>query len=180
MSSSSPGNSTGTSASSSPGISRPGSGEEPRLHAARSASGSRGSSAPASRTSSRCCRTCCGTGRTPTTARASRPSSSSRARSRTPCSSATSSGPSPRNTDVILFNIDSKADHRTGRDDLILRVFLKVLNEMQGYSGDHPHIAHMERYLEAKGKLEAFQAAYGKSTGLELGQGAGRLPVQPG
>lgn len=37
------------------------------------------------------------------------------------------------NTDVILFNIDSKADHRTGRD-LILRVFLKVLNELQGYS----------------------------------------------
>ena len=68
-------------------------------------------------------------------------------------------------TDVILFNIDSKADHRTGRD-LILRVFLKVLNELQGYSGDHPHIAHMERYLESKGKLEAFQAAYEALTGL--------------
>src|SRR4030042_5326499 len=40
------------------------------------------------------------------------------------------------NTDVILFNIDSKADHRSGRD-AILNVFLKVLNEMQGYSGDH-------------------------------------------
>jgi len=69
-------------------------------------------------------------------------------------------------TDVILFNIDSKADHRTGRD-LILRVFLKVLNELQGYSGDHPHIAHMERYLEAKGKLQAFQDAYRKHTGTE-------------
>jgi hypothetical protein len=68
-------------------------------------------------------------------------------------------------TDVILFNIDSKADHRTGRD-LILRVFLKVLNELQGYSGDHPHIAHMERYLESKSKLQAFQAAYEKYTGL--------------
>lgn len=34
-------------------------------------------------------------------------------------------------TDVILFNIDSKADHRSGRD-AILAVFLKVLNEMQG------------------------------------------------
>jgi hypothetical protein len=71
------------------------------------------------------------------------------------------------NTDVILFNIDSKADHgsSTGRD-LILRVFLKVLNELQGYSGDHPHIAHMERYLESKGKLKAFQAAYETHTGL--------------
>lgn len=71
-------------------------------------------------------------------------------------------------TDVILFNIDSKADHgsSTGRD-LILRVFVKVLNELQGYSGDHPHIAHMERYLESKGKLKAFQAAYEKHTGLD-------------
>ena len=85
------------------------------------------------------------------------------------------------NTDVILFNIDSKADHGSGTGrDLILRVFLKVLNEMQGYSGDHPHIAHMERYLESKGKLKAFHAAYEKHTGLELAQGAGRLPVQPG
>ncbi|MFM7073721.1 MAG: BREX system P-loop protein BrxC, partial [Planctomycetota bacterium] len=72
------------------------------------------------------------------------------------------------NTDVILFNIDSKADHgsSTGRD-LILRVFLKVLNELQGYSGDHPHIAHMERYLDSKGKLPDFHAAYRKHTGLD-------------
>ena len=71
------------------------------------------------------------------------------------------------NTDVILFNIDSKADHGSGRGrDLILRVFLKVLNELQGYSGDHPHIAHMERYLESEGKLEAFHSAYEKHSGL--------------
>ena len=44
--------------------------------------------------------------------------------------------------DTILFNIDSKADHRSGRNAL-LQVFVKVLNEKQGYSGDHPHIAHM-------------------------------------
>jgi hypothetical protein len=61
------------------------------------------------------------------------------------------------NTDVILFNIDSKANHRTGRD-LILRVFVKVLNELRGYSGDHP--------LESKGKLKAFHTTYEKHTGL--------------
>lgn len=66
-------------------------------------------------------------------------------------------------TDVILFNIDSKADHRAGRD-AILQVFLKVMNEMQGYSPDHPHIAHMERRLDSKGKLESFHAAYRKLT----------------
>lgn len=69
-------------------------------------------------------------------------------------------------TDVILFNIDSKADNKAGRD-AILSVFLKVLNETQGYSGDHPHIAHMERYLEHRGKLEQFQAAYRDATGTE-------------
>ena len=62
-------------------------------------------------------------------------------------------------TDVILFNIDSKADNRAGRD-AILAVFLKVLNELAGYSGDHPHIAHMERYLEGKGGLGIFHDAY--------------------
>jgi len=68
------------------------------------------------------------------------------------------------NTDVILFNIDSKADTRAGRD-AILAVFLKVLNEMQGYSPDHPHIAHMERYLDEKGKLEKFHEEFKKATG---------------
>jgi hypothetical protein len=67
-------------------------------------------------------------------------------------------------TDTILFNIDSKADHRDGRDAL-LQVFLKVLNEKQGYSGDHPHIAHMERHLEEQGKLDLFHKAYEQASG---------------
>ena len=62
-------------------------------------------------------------------------------------------------TDTILFNIDSKADHHGDRD-AVLRVFLKVLNEKQGYSGDHPHIAHLERYLGSKGKLADFHDAF--------------------
>ncbi len=62
-------------------------------------------------------------------------------------------------TSTILFNIDSKADHQAGRDAL-LQVFLKVLNEKQGFSGDHPHIAHMERHLEEKGLLATFHTAF--------------------
>ena len=62
-------------------------------------------------------------------------------------------------TDVILFNIDNKADNKAGRN-AILAVFLKVLNELAGYSGDHPHIAHMERYLEGKSRLGVFHDAY--------------------
>jgi hypothetical protein len=70
------------------------------------------------------------------------------------------------NTDVILFNIDNKASHKTGRD-AILQVFLKVLNEMLGYSPDHPHIAHMERYLDEKGKLQKYRDAYRTATGSD-------------
>ena len=69
-------------------------------------------------------------------------------------------------TDVILFNIDSKADSRAGRD-AVLAVFLKVFNEMQGYSGDHAHIAHMERHLENQGKLQQFQNTYREQTKAE-------------
>lgn len=69
-------------------------------------------------------------------------------------------------TDVILFNIDSKAGHGSGTGhDLILRVFLKVLNELQGFSGDHPHIADMERYLSGKGLFSKFEAAYQRISG---------------
>jgi hypothetical protein len=72
-------------------------------------------------------------------------------------------------TDVIIFNIDSKANARAGRD-AILSVFMKVLNEMQGYCPEYPHIAHMERYLDSKGKLAAFQDEYKRLTGHEWAQ----------
>ena len=69
-------------------------------------------------------------------------------------------------TDVILFNIDTKADNADGRD-VILRVFLKVFNERLGFSGDHPHIAHMERYLVKQGKYEEFKDAFKDETGAD-------------
>ncbi|PWC75519.1 BREX system P-loop protein BrxC [Azospirillum sp. TSH64] len=68
-------------------------------------------------------------------------------------------------TDVILFNIDSKAD--TGKEDPILTVFLNVFNELLGYSPDHPHIADMERWLDSKGKFHDFQVAYRDIAGAE-------------
>ncbi|WP_262386226.1 BREX system P-loop protein BrxC [Pseudomonas sp. WS 5021] len=67
-------------------------------------------------------------------------------------------------TDVLLFNIDSKADSGDGRD-AILRVFLKVFNERLGFCGDHPHIAHMERYLDDQGKFLAFKEAFAEASG---------------
>lgn len=67
-------------------------------------------------------------------------------------------------TEVILFNIDAKADSKSDRD-VILQVFLRVFNEKRGYSGDAPHIANMERYLEEKGVYDTFKAAFASSHG---------------
>ena len=68
--------------------------------------------------------------------------------------------------DVILFNIDSKASSNDSGNP-ILNVFLRVFNEHQGFSGDHPHIAHMERHLEQKGVYQAFKDAFKESSGSE-------------
>ena len=82
-------------------------------------------------------------------------------------------------TDVILFNIDSKADTRSGRE-AILSVFLKVLNELQGYCPDsspyRPYGAlsgreRPPRYLPAS-------VSRGQRPGM--GAGARCLPVSPG
>lgn len=66
-------------------------------------------------------------------------------------------------TDVLLFNIDSKAsDHSR---DAILQVFLKVFNEMRGYSPDHPHIAWLEQELDEKGVYAAFKDKFEETAG---------------
>jgi len=66
--------------------------------------------------------------------------------------------------DVILFNIDAKADSKLDRD-AILQVFLRVFNEKLGFSSDAPHVAEMERYLVSKGAYDAFKTAFAESNG---------------
>ncbi|MRI34253.1 BREX system P-loop protein BrxC [Endozoicomonas sp. OPT23] len=66
-------------------------------------------------------------------------------------------------TDVMLFNIDSRANTED-REDAILKVFLKVFNEKLGYCGDHAHIAHLERELDKRNQLEAFKAKFASLT----------------
>lgn len=66
--------------------------------------------------------------------------------------------------DVILFNIDAKADNKSERD-AILQVFIRVFNEKLGFSGDAPHIADMERHLVSKGVYDTFKAAFAASNG---------------
>ena len=69
-----------------------------------------------------------------------------------------------RQTDVILFNIDSRAN-TDDRENAILKVFLKVFNERVGYCADFPHIAHMERELDKRNQYPAFKAKFAELTG---------------
>lgn len=71
--------------------------------------------------------------------------------------------------DVILFNIDSKASSNDDGNP-ILNVFLRVFNEYQGFSADHPHIAHMERHLSQKGVYDTFKKAFEESSSLSWEQ----------
>jgi len=64
-------------------------------------------------------------------------------------------------TEVILFNIDSKgALGNKTKDDAILRVFLKVFNEHRGYYGDDYGVAEMEKYLDEQGLFDAFKEEF--------------------
>ncbi|ERL65760.1 BREX system P-loop protein BrxC [Schleiferilactobacillus shenzhenensis] len=64
-------------------------------------------------------------------------------------------------TDVVLFNIDSKAQTGAKNDEnAIISVFLQVFNEMQGFSSTNFWIAEMERQLSAQSKYDAFQEAF--------------------
>jgi hypothetical protein len=65
----------------------------------------------------------------------------------------------------ILFNIDQKSDAIGGdRGSPVLEVFVKVLNELQGYYAKLPYVAQFEADLDARGQLAAFKAAYQAAT----------------
>ncbi len=69
-------------------------------------------------------------------------------------------------TDVILFNIDSKADANSkNQKDSIVQVFQKVFDEHLGYFGSVPAIAEFERQLDQKGQYEGFKEAFAESSG---------------
>lgn len=68
----------------------------------------------------------------------------------------------------ILFNIDQKSDAIGGdQGSPILEVFVKVLNELQGYYAKQGHIAQFEYDLDQRGHLAPFKAAYATATGRD-------------
>jgi hypothetical protein len=69
-------------------------------------------------------------------------------------------------TDVVLFNIDSKADvHDADHRDSILKVFMKVFDEVQGFCADIPELAEMERFLSGRGLYDQFRDRYQQQAG---------------
>jgi hypothetical protein len=68
--------------------------------------------------------------------------------------------------DVILFNIDSKSDSdsRTNKE-LIVKVFNKVFNEMQGFCGSLPWLADLEGRMVKEGSYEAFKSRFQELAG---------------
>ena len=66
----------------------------------------------------------------------------------------------------LLFNIDQKFDGIGGTHEApILEVFMKVLNELQGYYGNQGYVAQFEHDLNKRGQFEAFKQTYQRVIG---------------
>lgn len=66
----------------------------------------------------------------------------------------------------LLFNIDQKFDGIGGTHEApILEVFMKVLNELQGYYGNQGYVAQFEHDLNKRGQFEAFKETYQRVNG---------------
>ncbi len=71
-------------------------------------------------------------------------------------------------TDVILFNIDSKStsDSKMNKE-AIKEVFMKVFNDYMGYCGSIPFLAEFEHKLDTDGRYEEFKAKFKEINGSE-------------
>ncbi|AEE90721.1 MAG: BREX system P-loop protein BrxC [Tepidanaerobacter acetatoxydans] len=71
-------------------------------------------------------------------------------------------------TDVILFNIDSKSDSDSkANKDAIVKVFMRVFYDMQGFCGSIPWVADLERQMTLDGTYDNFKAAFKEISGRE-------------
>lgn len=63
----------------------------------------------------------------------------------------------------LLFNIDQKYDGIGGTHEApVLEVFMKVLNELQGYYGNQGYVAKLEHDMATRGEFEPFQQTYAR------------------
>mgnify|MGYP000842096330 FL=1 len=69
-------------------------------------------------------------------------------------------------SDVMLFNIDSKGSAKVGSGkEAIVEVFMKVFNEKMGYCGSIPYLADFERQLDDEGRFEEFKEKFEANAG---------------
>ena len=75
-------------------------------------------------------------------------------------------------TKVILFDIDqaSDADARNSQE-MLVKVFNRKFNEMQGFSESMPWLADLERQMVAKGNYEQFKEKYEEISGTPWEEG---------
>lgn len=70
--------------------------------------------------------------------------------------------------DVILFNIDSKSESDSkANKDAIVKVFMKVFNEMQGFCGSMPWIAEIERQMVLDNTYDEFKQTFKETSNRE-------------
>ena len=63
----------------------------------------------------------------------------------------------------LLFNIDQKYDGIGGTHEApVLEVFMKVLNELQGYYGNQGYVAKLEHDMASRGEFVPFQQTYAR------------------
>ncbi|MHC9544968.1 MAG: BREX system P-loop protein BrxC [Vulcanimicrobiota bacterium] len=84
--------------------------------------------------------------------------------------------PTSHPTDVLLFNIESKAgsQDRVGKT-AIVDIFMKMFNALCGYSSETPWIADIERKLAEEGIYEQFKKAYREVADEEWEEGRHKL-----
>ncbi|ALF10804.1 BREX system P-loop protein BrxC [Parageobacillus thermoglucosidasius] len=71
-----------------------------------------------------------------------------------------------KESDALLFNIDSMSSSASTHKERIVEVFLRVFNRHLGYS-DTLWLADMERQLDEEGKYEQFKSVIRQSYGVE-------------
>lgn len=68
--------------------------------------------------------------------------------------------------DVILFNIDSKSESDSKLSkDAIVKVFMRVFNDMLGYCGSIPWVADLERQMDIDGTYTEFKKTFEELSG---------------
>lgn len=75
-------------------------------------------------------------------------------------------------TDVILFDIDSASDaDARNSNEMLVKVFNRKFNELQGFSASMPWLAELERQMVVNGTYETFKAEYEQIAGIPWEEG---------